>query len=295
MNLNKIRANTYYIDGAVNLGVITSGSDAMLIDAALDDSTSRKVRRLLEENGLKLKAIIITHAHADHCGGAPYLVKATGAKVYAAMGEKSVLETPLLEPVYLFGGAYPPAALRTKFFHAPGVLVDGIVAPGVTTVAGFAAEIVDLKGHSLDQIGVVSEGVLFCADAVFAQDVLEKHGIPLHASIQSTLAAFERLEAGFYDFYLPSHGALVTDISPVVAANRRIVEDVTEAVLAAAKTPCSTADILAAVCAGAGYNIMNTGAYYLTHLTVMAYIGYLLDQNRLTVSYEDNRQFFCRA
>jgi glyoxylase-like metal-dependent hydrolase (beta-lactamase superfamily II) len=295
MNLNKIKENTYFIDGAVNLGVITRGRDALLIDAALDESVSRKVRRLLEENRLNLKAMVITHAHADHCGGAAYLVKATGAKVYATMGEKSVLETPVLEPVYLFGGAYPPAALRTKFFHSPGVLVDGVIAPGVSKVAGFDVEIISLKGHSLDQVGVVSEGVLFCADAVFAQEVLEKHGIPLHADIKSALEAFDWIQSSTYDFYLPSHGGLTQEISPVVAANRRIVEDVMAVVLAAAESPCSIGDIIAAACAKVGYSINNTGAYYLTHLTIMAYVGYLLEQKRLTVSYADNRQFFLRV
>ncbi len=292
MNLNKIKDNIYYIDGAVNVGVIVKECEALLIDAALDESTARKIRRLLEESGIRLKGIIITHAHADHFGGAAYLVKSTGAKVYSTRGEKSILEMPILEPVYLFGGAYPPAALRSKFFYAPGVAVDSVITPGKANIMGFDVEIVSLKGHSLDQAGVLVQGVLFCADAVFASEVLQKHGIPLNADIQSTLDTYQWLASCKYDFYLPSHGDLTKNITPIVAANQRIVEAVSDAVLTAAQSPCTIDDIIAAACTHAGYIINNTGSYYLTHLTVMAYISYLVDQNKLKTAYTDNRQFF---
>ncbi|HMM22344.1 MAG TPA: MBL fold metallo-hydrolase [Selenomonadales bacterium] len=294
MELNKIKDDIYYIAGAVNLGLVVKGREALLIDAALDDSASRKVRRLLEEAGLTLKALVITHAHADHYGGAAYLAKATGAKVFAAMMEKSVMEVPLLEPVYLFGGAYPPAALRTKFFNAPPVAVDGVVRPGPGSIEGFSLEIVDLKGHSLGQIGVACDGVLFCADAVFGQETVVKHGVPLNADIRATLETFERLRTSRYEYYLPGHGELAREISSLVAVNENVVRGIIDRLIAVCETPRSMEDIIAAVGDSAGLEIKNTGAYYLTHLTVLAYVGYLLDEKRLAADYAGNRQVFYR-
>ena len=292
MNLNKIKGDIYYIDGAVNLGVIVRGREALLIDAALDDSVSRKVRRLFEEAGLTLKAIIITHAHADHYGGAAYLAKATGAKVFSTVGEKSIIEVPILEPVYLFGGAYPPAALRSKFFNAPPVSVEGIIRPGLCNLEGFSFEIVDLKGHSLEQIGVACDGILFCADAVFGQEVVAKHGVPLNVDISATLDTFERLRASKYEYYLPSHGELVRDIASVVDINQNVVRTVIDKLAAVCETPQSMEDLIETTCSCTGFTIQNTGAYYLAHLTVQAYVGYLLDNNRLEACYESNRQVF---
>ena len=72
MDYVEVSEHTGYIPGAVNIGVLRNGNEVILIDTGLDKDSGRKTRRLLEEHGLQLKAIINTHSHADHFGGNAY-------------------------------------------------------------------------------------------------------------------------------------------------------------------------------------------------------------------------------
>ena len=58
-----------------------STHEAIVIDPG-DGGDVNRVLAVLTRNGLKLKAIVITHAHIDHIGGAAKLKASTGAPVY---------------------------------------------------------------------------------------------------------------------------------------------------------------------------------------------------------------------
>lgn len=295
MNLNKINDNVYYIDSAVNMGlVISPKGEALLIDTGIDGSAAKKALKLIKDAGFSLSGIILTHSHADHCGGAPHLAKATGVPVYATALEKAVIESPLWEPLYLFSGAYPPSPLLNKFFMAPGVAVSRTVSPGMISAGDIDVEIVDLAGHSPGQIGVAAAGVLFCADSVIAPEVVEKHGIPLNSHLARAIEAFDLLEAREDSLFIPAHGSPVSDIRPVVAANRSRVEETIAALLALLEKPRTAEELLAESCARVGISINNIGQHCLMNLTVMAYLGYLLEKGLIVVSYHSNRQVFSR-
>lgn len=295
MNLNKISDRVYYIDSAVNMGLVANErGEALLIDTGIDESTGKKALKLILGAGFTLKGIVLTHSHADHCGGAPHLVKATGAGMYATALEKAVIESPLWEPLYLFSGAYPPSPLLNKFFMAPGVAVDHILSPGVVSAGNISVEIVDMAGHSPGQIGVAAGGVLFCADSVIAPEVLEKHGIPLNSHLAGALDTFDLLESREDRLFIPAHGSPVSDIRPVVAANRSRVEETLSAIMALLDSPLSAEEVLAKACARVGISITSIGQQCLMNLTVMAYLGYLLEKGRIAVSYDSNRQIFTR-
>jgi glyoxylase-like metal-dependent hydrolase (beta-lactamase superfamily II) len=50
----------------VNMVLVTSGKEAVLIDAGMYSRESERVEAFLKERGIELKDIIITHMHGDH-------------------------------------------------------------------------------------------------------------------------------------------------------------------------------------------------------------------------------------
>lgn len=65
----------------------------VLIDAGLDADAETLKGQLaaLHLDWKSIRAILLTHAHGDHCGGARHLREATGARVFAGKGDAAVL------------------------------------------------------------------------------------------------------------------------------------------------------------------------------------------------------------
>src|SRR5215831_3323629 len=119
--------NTWVIQGGANIGVIAYEGRCLIIDSGIDKDAGSTIVKQVKKLGLAPTALLITHAHADHTGGAHQLVRQTGLQVYATRVEASVMAGPILEPLYLFGGAQPPRELQHKFFLAKPCSVDVIL------------------------------------------------------------------------------------------------------------------------------------------------------------------------
>ena len=98
-----------------------------------------KVKNAVKEQGLKLKAVLLTHAHFDHIMGIDDFLKAFPVPVYAGEDELPVIEDDRLNvscmygPKYAFHGAQPVrdgqviecAGIEVDVLHTPGHTVGG--------------------------------------------------------------------------------------------------------------------------------------------------------------------------
>lgn len=260
MSLLHITEHTLYLPGANNLGVIATGDGgAMVVDTGLERDAARKLRRALDERGLRLHTIISTHHHADHIGGNDYLLRnVPDVQVYAPPLEATFIENPILAPTYLNYGASPLRALRTRWLMAKGSRVHHLIGDIRSIIAGeslrleiagLELEVIGLSGHSMGQVGIVYDGVCFAADGFFGASIIDKHGMLYAHDIAEQLATFERLSTRQEAWFLPGHGDLTprSELGAILAANRVATERASQLVLDVLGEPADYATVTARV------------------------------------------------
>src|SRR5947209_17985556 len=199
----------------------------------MDKDTGQNILKQVKKLGLTPTALLITHAHADHFGGAHYLVRQTGLQVYATRVEASVMSSPILEPLYLFAGAQPPGELQHKFFLAKPCKVDVILQGNELSVDQIPLEIIPLPGHSTEQVGVAYGNTLFVGDAFLTPEILDKHRIPFYTDIQTGLTTLTTLKTQIASFkhIVAGHGEIYTSVERANGAIAYTVERI-EGILA---------------------------------------------------------------
>lgn len=263
--------------GGVNVGVIrTPGDGAVLIDTGANEGNARKLlRSVRDEQGLEARAILTTHAHADHFGGHEFVVKRTAAQVYAPLIEATILQFPKLQPSLLFGGAAPPAALRERFILARPSPVDEVIQGDHVEIEDIQVQVAPLPGHSPNQVGYVVDGVFFCADVVFPVSAIEKYRIPYLYDLDKHVASMDSALSIKCSFVVPGHGPVEHDIRRLRDSNVAIVEETTTEILAHLDEPLAL-DILAeAVFTSMRVPILGHVSYYLLRPTIAAYLSSL--------------------
>lgn len=281
---------SYYIDCPAKIGLFETEGGVCLVDSGNDKDAGRKVRQILDKNGWKLLAILVTHSNADHIGGCQYLQKQTGCRVFAPGIEAAFTRSPVLEPAFLYGG-FPPKALRHKFLMAQPSPAEDVSAPGFPA----GVDIIPLPGHFFDMVGYrTPDGTAYIADCVSSAATLEKYGVPFIydvAAYLDTLRKLPELEAGLY---VPAHAEAVEDIAPLAELNLRHVEALCESVLDLCAEPVCFDELLGRVFDRWALQL-TMEQYVLVGSTVKSILSWHLDAGRAETLIENNRLLWRKA
>ncbi|MDE6385149.1 MAG: MBL fold metallo-hydrolase [Eubacterium sp.] len=283
--LNQISEKCYYINCPAKIGIYkTNNTEVYLIDSGNDKEAGRRVRKILDENGWKLKGIINTHSNADHIGGNQYLQRQTGCKIFANGIEAAFTKHPVLEPSFLYGG-YPCKDLRHKFLMAAESDVLDIEEED------FPAElqVIPLKGHFFDMIGIrTPDNVVFLADCISSKATLEKYQITFIYDVAEYLKTLDAVEQMDADMFVPAHADASESIIELVQFNRKKVYEISDKICEILKTPTSSEILLKKVFDE--YKLtMNFEQYVLVGSTVRSYLSWLKDNGRVSVEFTDNQ------
>jgi glyoxylase-like metal-dependent hydrolase (beta-lactamase superfamily II) len=135
------------------------GDRAVLVDPGEE---APRLLQAIEDAGVTLDAILLTHTHFDHVGAVAPVARATGAPVYCPQ-----LEVPVLQDIMAFvpwPGFGPYESWDPEHTVAGGETLE---------LAGLTFDVVFTPGHSPGHVtyAVRDEGVLFSGDVLFQGSV----------------------------------------------------------------------------------------------------------------------------
>lgn len=220
MELLHLKGNTYYISNIVNIGLYKiNETECILIDSGYGGTPAEELVAFLKSQDLFVKAIVNSHGHRDHMGGNSQIIEAYNAVVYASKFEDAFIERPDLASLFLYPSAPFKAFNNVKI---EGSQVDYILPDeGQVYIDSIPFEIVNLAGHSPNQIGVVTpDDVFFTADAYVCKNELENIKILYSYDLTNDLACKDRMLSMNHALYVPTHGQPTEDLSHDIQDNK---------------------------------------------------------------------------
>ena len=282
--LVNVRGKSFYIESPAKIGLVKlDGDKVCLIDSGSDKEAGRKIRKILDSEGLKLTAIFNTHSNADHIGGNKYLQSQTGCKIYAPDIECAFTRYPILEASFLYGG-YPMKELRHKFLLAqesnaeyltPEVLPDGW-------------EIIPLPGHFFSMAGFrTPDDVVYLADCLSSVETLKKYRISFIYDVGAYISTLETVKSMEAEAFVPSHAPVTDEISGLAQYNIDSVNEIADIIAGICREPLNFESVLQRL-----FSVLNLSMtfeqYVLAGSTVRSYLSWLKDKGRVKAYFSDN-------
>lgn len=213
----------FEIFGRVSIVALNFENSSVLLDSGIDENDIRKVINNVEKNGKSIVGLLVTHSHSDHSGGA-YFASKRGIPIYSSKIEADLIMNPSLLNV-IISGFYNPQIANSKFVAPKFAPVNYL--QNSFQVENSEIEVIDLKGHTLGQVGFRIYDLLFAGDAFFSIEILEKHPIPYVLNVPDFLNTLEQLYK-FKGKIIISHGGLVDDNKKVIEFNIQKINEIIE-------------------------------------------------------------------
>lgn len=142
-----------------NCYVVSDASQKTLVIDPADDA--EQILAFVKSQGLKVAAVVLTHAHFDHMLAAQAVCDATNAVLYVGQGDVDAMTDPIRNLSGLFT---PGQEITLTDFQC---LCEG----DELTIGDVSFAVLETPGHTPGCICLYSDGILFAGDTLFRDSI----------------------------------------------------------------------------------------------------------------------------
>jgi glyoxylase-like metal-dependent hydrolase (beta-lactamase superfamily II) len=232
MRLTRVNDHVHMVTGTnVNWAIVAEGAAVTLVDAGYPNDLGALLESIAAAGYRPeaVVAIVLTHAHLDHVGGIPALVKRFGTPVLTGAEEARHARREYLDQItpgqllaqcrYRAGRRWVGQTLRAVLPHLRVALDDvTVVEPGVALDVPGRLVPVPTPGHTPGHTAYLmpSAGVLFSGDALATGHPISRVGVGPQklpavfnhddAAVSAAIGSLRDVPA---DVLVPGHGELL--------------------------------------------------------------------------------------
>ncbi len=187
--LNDFSENTY---------IVANGKEAYVIDPG---SNYEAMHQYLQEHGLSIKGVLLTHGHYDHISGLNNLLEEEGAPIYIHKDDRDFLFDPGLNL-----SVYMEERFKLKDKHVVHTMEEG----DTFSLGKESITVLHTPGHTRGGVCFLYGDVLFSGDTLF-KEAVGRMDLPT-GDESALLASVSKLLERFDDntVVYPGHGPFTT-------------------------------------------------------------------------------------
>lgn len=277
MKLNNICGNTFYIDtGIADVPFYKiDNENIIMLDSGLAGAGTKIIDDILEENNLRIRAIICTHAHIDHVGNNSHLADKYGCRIAMPYYEAFTCSSAVALKVY-----YGALTLTDVERHFENMIcrTDVMIHPGQKSVelCGIKFGILDTPGHSPGHICIITpDNVAYLGDALISREVMKSAKMPYAYMLKQDLESKERLHELKCSKYIIAHKGIYEDIVKLIDSNIDFYKKRADKILESISHDMKFDDIFQSVVKNFEIPVKNIYKYNVIERMLRSYLEYL--------------------
>lgn len=306
----ELESGVFVIPGNTNIGVITDKNENLtevyLVDSGSTEIDGEYILDIIKsffaqhKSAYRIKAIINTHSHADHCGGNNFIQKQTGCEIWINRNEKSTLENSNIQGCIIFGG-YAPHELRTIYYKQESTTATKTITESdiIELSENRKLSFMELSGHFFANTAVVitsadGKKTVFTGDAIFPRDEIGEHWIPFLLNPRDFCNSLDKLcLTENISFIIPSHGNFIkNNLKETAELNKIAVYETFGCILESLKNGPKTSEQIIKYIADKNELKMGLGQYHLVGSTIRSYLAVLHDEAKVKLQVKENQLFW---